>query len=495
VAIYLRVSTVDQGRRGFSLGEQRKECLQRVDQLVREAGRPLEVAEFVDTAGGDIIHRPELDRVRRYVKERAPDYFVCMDPDRFSRATYQAIMVANEIEAAGTRLLFVQHDYQSTSEGRLFFTLRVAIAEYEKAKILERTALGKRGKMARGGIPHGLRIYGYDYLPQAQRQLHGGDAGPLVPNEAEAAWVRRIFGWAAEERLGSQRIAERLNELGVPAKHGGPWRRNVVAAMLHNPTYAGRLRLHRYDFTGLGSEQQLPPDRRTRKLTPRQRPEADWVTVAVPPLVEEALFAAAQGRLAGGGERRLDRPARPVRLLSGLVGCGLCGRAMHYAWSARCQAYLLRCPGRFGGGCTQRHWKAGPVEAQVWQQATTWLVEEGALAEYAVHQAAAGNELPGQLTRELEAARRGQTQLVALAARGTVTAEVVEPELARLQARIRVLEEQTATVAPALEANGPLEWLHRLARLAPEQRRTVLQLLMETAWVDGDGAVRVVPRV
>ncbi|MFZ5824153.1 MAG: recombinase family protein [Bacillota bacterium] len=262
VALYLQVSTVDQGKRGFSIPEQRKACQEKAQTLARmiraEQCEPLSVKtyEFMDTAGGDLLERPELTRAREFVKESRPDYFICLDPDRSIRATYQAILIANEIEAAGTRLEFVQHDYQATSEGRLFFTPRVAIAEYEKAKILERTSRGKRGKMAAGGIPHRIRAYGYDFILEAERQIRQRDgepdSGPLVPNPVEAAWVRQMFEWVVGEEIGSQMVAERLSQLAVPSKNGGAWRRHVVADILRSPIYIGQLRLNRWDFTGLG---------------------------------------------------------------------------------------------------------------------------------------------------------------------------------------------------------------------------------------------------
>lgn len=471
-ALYVRVSTVDQGRRGFSIPEQRKACQEKAKALSRNAelacGEPvsLETYEFVDTAGGDLIERPELSKAREFVKGSRPDYFICLDPDRFSRATYQAILIANEIEAAGTKLEFVQHDYQATSEGRLFFTLRVAIAEYEKAKILERTTRGKRGKMAAGGIPHHLRAYGYDHVSEAERQIRQRDGRPtegaLVPNVTEAAWVRQMYEWLVQEEIGSMTIAERLNQIGVPAKNGGPWRRGVVNDIIHNPLYIGQLRLNRYDFTGLGGQLQLPPDKRTKKLTPKQRPESDWITVSVPPIIEKELWDRAQTILQNIKRRSSTRiaPGRKGHLLSGVATCGLCGAPVHYVWNNMINGYLLRCANRYPTvrglketppTCSLVHIKASVVEAKVVDKIRGWFTDPDLLVEDitrqidepAEHQADRERRL-AMLDEQIGDAKTRQSRVLYLVSKGVVHPEVAESQLAELKRSLDALEHQQA---------------------------------------------------
>lgn len=471
-AIYLRVSTVDQGKRGFSIPEQRKACLEKAKALARslegasEEPLAVETYEFVDMAGGDLIERPDLTRAREFVKESRPDYFICLDPDRFSRATYQAILVANEIEAAGTRLEFVQHDYQATSEGRLFFTLRVAIAEYEKAKIVERTTRGKRGKMAAGGIPHYLRVYGYDYISEAERQIRRRDGhpdpGPLVPNATEAAWVRQMYEWVVQDEVGSMTIAERLNQMAVPAKAGGVWRRGVVNGVIRNPTFIGQLRLNRYDYTGLGGQLHLPREKRTKKLTARQRPREEWVTVSVPPVIEQDLWDRAQAVLANIKRRSSTRiaPGRKGHFLSGIATCGLCGAPMHYVWNNKINQYLLRCANKYPvirgiknppPPCRLIHIKALPVEEQVWFRLKSWFEDPDLLAEDAQRQqvepATNQAELDRKLavmTEQIEEAKTRQSRVLYLVSKGVVHPEVAEEQLGEVKRHLDILEAQHA---------------------------------------------------
>ena len=60
-----------------------------------------------------------------------------------------------------------------------------------------------------------------------------------------------------------------------------------------------------------------------------ERPRADWITVAVPPLIEESLYERVQARLIDNrrfARRRLKRDG--VFLLKGLLKCGICGHAI-----------------------------------------------------------------------------------------------------------------------------------------------------------------------
>jgi site-specific DNA recombinase len=531
-AIYLRVSTIDQGKHGFSIPEQRKACLHKAESLVKaieaEKGSPrrLETFEFLDTAGGDLLERPELERVRAFVKESRPAFFICLDPDRFSRATYQAILVANEIEAAGVRLEFVQHDYQSTSEGRLFFTLRVAIAEYEKAKILERTARGKRGKMEAGGIPHRMNVFGYDHISAAAllilQKTGVADVEPLMPNATEAAWIRQMYGWVANEQLGSQAVAERLNAIGVPAKNGGGWHRGVVADILRNTIYIGRLRLNRFETTGLGSQLQLPKERRTKRLTAKIRPEDEWIEVGVPAIVSSELFERVQSVLAQIKRRSSTRihPGRKGHFLSGVMTCGLCGGPVHYIWNNHVNSYLVRCGNRYPpvrglkvphNGCEARHQKVVFLEQQVWDQIKRWFSSldllKAEMESPVVTDDWGEANLEALLTRQTEEAKSRQTKILYLVSKGVVHQEVAELQLADIKRSLDGLEQELISLLRSkmrddqrkqnceqvTDLNQEIQV--KLADMDRAQRQRLARMLIQEVRVFPGGKVEVIPNV
>src|SRR5436309_2775432 len=78
-------------------------------------------------------------------------------------------LLAEELEQAGVKLLIVSHPLERGPEGWLFFQMRGALAEYERAKLLERTQRGRIGR-AKAGHPWGQVPFGY----RAIREPHGG---------------------------------------------------------------------------------------------------------------------------------------------------------------------------------------------------------------------------------------------------------------------------------------------------------------------------------
>ncbi|HLN63625.1 MAG TPA: recombinase family protein, partial [Symbiobacteriaceae bacterium] len=340
-AVYLRVSTEDQAQK-YSLGAQREACCRRARELGAES-----VAEYVDPGvSGELLERPGLTALREAVLEGRVDLVVVLDPDRLARKLGLQILLTEELERAGVRLDFVEFEWKNTAEGQLYYHMRGAFAQYEKAKIKRRTAYGRQQKAKRGELPQRFQPYGYRFDPV-------GDT--LQVAEQEAVLVRDMYRWLLHEGLGPHAIAARLQALGVPAPAGGRlWYRSTVARLLRNPVYAGTFLANRYDCTGMGLNRQLPVDRRVR---PRLRPEAEWVAVPVPALVEREMWEEAQQALA--------RPARgrSEYLLTGLVCCGECGAPMH-----GCRTYKRYYTCRSTDGAQRRgcgHWvPAEPLEDQ-----------------------------------------------------------------------------------------------------------------------------------
>ena len=456
IVLYLRVSTEEQARSGMSLGDQRQEGEGKARELAAELGAELELYVFEDHHGGDILDRPVLEDMRTFIRETKPDYFICLDPNRFSRSLKLQLIVADEIEDAGTRIVFVMQDYDPNDMmSRAFFQFRGLMAELDKAKILDQTMRGKRQKLRKGELANGVMIFGYDYDTQK---------GGLVVNETEARWVRLIFTWV-REGLGPELIARRLEENGVPTKRGGQWRRGVVATMLKNTTYIGLMVANRKDTRGLDAQRRLPKERRKVKITPKNRAESEWVRLPVPAIVGEQEFAEVQSVRAGF--KRTVR--RGVGLLSGLVNCHLCGAPMTYQ-PAKGGYNLLRCVNRYpkergsrapAERCRQPHQHAAPIEEYVWEQIERWLTNPVSLETYIRErrQVAPEEEPTKALEEELVAIREQlqqkkeeQARILYVVAKGLVHLEVSEPQLATLNAEITGLARREANLAARLDS-------------------------------------------
>ncbi len=131
-------------------------------------------------SGGD-LNRPALERLRQAVREGRADLVLVFDPDRLSRSLADLLVLADEFERAGVRLEFIAQEVDASPEGRLFFSIRGAVAEFEKAKIRERMVRGKREKARQG------KVVTPNKLPSWLTSADGGTTVVLDPHWTEVA--------------------------------------------------------------------------------------------------------------------------------------------------------------------------------------------------------------------------------------------------------------------------------------------------------------------
>lgn len=130
---YSRVSTVDQNP------DSQKDALQRAS-----------VARiFIDHYSGTKASRPELDKMRQHL--RPGDTVVITRLDRLGRSTKDLLNLVAEFQTLGVNLEALEQPINtSTPEGRLFFTMVAAFAEFEHDLIVARTREGLAAAKARG---------------------------------------------------------------------------------------------------------------------------------------------------------------------------------------------------------------------------------------------------------------------------------------------------------------------------------------------------------
>ena len=271
LAIYARVSTEEQAKHGFGIPAQIRACQEKVGEL------PALV--FADEGvSGETLQRPALEELRQRIRGGEIRSVYCLDPDRLSRKLLHQLLLTEEWEHRGVSLHFVNGDYSKTPEGNLFYALRGAISEFEKAKITERMCRGRREKARQGRILRDFQIYGYDFDKASEQ---------LVINPAEGAVVRDIFSWFLEPPPGMEgisAIARALTVQGVPTKRGARlWHRQVVRQILSNRTYIGEFYQNRWDTT------QRPI---------RPRPKEEWIYIPCPAIIEREVFDQVQQALA-----------------------------------------------------------------------------------------------------------------------------------------------------------------------------------------------------
>lgn len=484
-AIYARVSTETQAEQGFSIAAQLEACRQKAGNTP--------VIEYIDRGvSGSYLERPGLTKLREDLKAGIIDRVIIYDPDRLARGLHLQLLLTDEIDNHA-ELVFVNHDYQKTAEGLLFFQLRGAIAEFERAKIKERTRQGLLQKMKSGKIPRDPGIYGYDYDPEACQ---------LTINSREAAIVKTMFELFVSpgKPEGVNGIATWLTENKIPTKRGGKWHRKVVHGMLRNETYIGKYTMNKKDWSDLRKPGV--------KVNPKKKPESEHITVEVPAIISEDLFLEAQKKLEHARRLWAGLP-RSKYLLGGLCRCASCGNTMpgKVVKSGRKNIRRIRkydCrkygPAVKNPGCGNVV-NAEEVENAVWSALIDFAKNPEKLEQYQPQQAGK-NMLKMQLdntTQELEKLNKGKERLISLLMEEDIPVVDIKRKLKEtqetieeLEAKKRELEKQLSTTPNPTANFKKAASLFLRSDLDFDTRREAIRTVVKEILIYPDGNVEIV---
>lgn len=141
VAVYVRVSTADQNA-----------DLQRTELAEYCAFRKWEIVSvYSDVMSGSKDRRPALNQLMVDAKRGKFDAVAVWKFDRFARSTRFLLEALEVFNSLGIDFVSLQENIDtSTSIGKALFTIISAIAELERATIVERVRAGQRAAKRRG---------------------------------------------------------------------------------------------------------------------------------------------------------------------------------------------------------------------------------------------------------------------------------------------------------------------------------------------------------
>ena len=520
-AIYARVSS-DQQAECHTIDSQVAALLARAAADGHEVKAELRFLD--DGHSGASLIRPALERLRDLAAMSAIDLVYVHAPDRLARSyAHQAVLV-EEFARAGAEVVFLNRPIGQTPEDTLLLQLQGMFAEYERARLVERSRRGKRHLAQAGAVSVlGRAPYGYRFVGR-------GEAGDgLARFEVigdKAAVVRRVFAWVGEERVSLSAVCQRLFEAGVPSPTGkARWDRSTVWVLLSNPAYAGQAL-----FGKVASSPWRPPLRpaRGRALVPKYptrrvpAPPESRIAIPVPALVDAALFEAVQEQLEES-RRRHRRCGPGVRyLLQGLLVCQSCGYAFCGRWKAPPRSHgrryhYYRCTGAdraCAGGrprCEARPIRVEQLDAAVWAEVRRLLQDPARVTEEYRRRLQAvrtGPHRPELETadRQLAKLRVGIGRLIDSYAEGVISKAEFEPRLAGLRRRVAMLEAEAAALQNAAEQTRSLQLVigkletfaalvrDRLDEADQDTKRDIVRTLVRRIEIGGQH-VRVVFRV
>lgn len=285
VALYPRVSTLEQARDGYSINEQ----IERMKKYCEAHG--WEVTKIYTDAGysGGDTERPGLQELIKDAENHRFDAVLVYKLDRLSRSQKDTLTLIEDVFLPnGVNFISMTENFDtSTPFGRAMLGILSVFAQLEREQIKERMEVGKIGRAKEGkwcGSPNVPIGYELD------------NDGELVINEYEAMQIQEMFR-LFNMRISQRRVAKMLHSKGYTYQNGGTWSgKHYLRPMLENKHYIGMV-----SYKG------------------------EWYEGNQDPIIDKETFDKTQEILAEQDADYTKRSKRGTSLLSGLIHCGHCG--------------------------------------------------------------------------------------------------------------------------------------------------------------------------
>ena len=225
VAIYIRVSTLNQAREGYSLAAQRKTL---EEYAVLHDYKIIRVYADKGISGKDISHRPAMLDMLEEVKQDNVDLVLVWALSRLTRSVSDLYNIWGLLQNHNCSLVSYTEAFDTTTPiGRAMMGLLGVFAQMEREITAERVKLAMAERAAQGKrTTH--EVLGYDI---------DGPYG-LKINEVEAERVRYIFDRYLQYRNLSA-VAELCALRGYTGKRGKTIKAEHIKKILTRPIYIG----------------------------------------------------------------------------------------------------------------------------------------------------------------------------------------------------------------------------------------------------------------
>ena len=288
-AVYGRVSTTEQANEGYSIDaqlEKGKAYANLSDWAVADVYRDAGISGSLSLG-----ERPEGARLLKAAKSGEFDVVIFTKIDRFARTVRKALEDFETLGEYGVEVVFVEEKIDTTTaQGRMFRSLLLVFAEFEREQIRDRNMAGRYAKAASGsGWASGAPPYGY--------RIDDDGLLEVVPEEADV--IRFMFRQRAQGKS-LREVAKAANDRGYTPR-------------ARRDSRTGEVNPHTF---GSGSVQQYlrntayKGDPIIRNIAPSDGAPSEPFEFPAPPIVAVSLWesanAVALSKSKGGGKGRGD---------------------------------------------------------------------------------------------------------------------------------------------------------------------------------------------
>lgn len=440
---YLRKSRFDRDYSDLSLEETLKRHDSILTKLAQTRGYHVVRTYYEVVSGESIAARPEVQKLLDEVGQGIYAGVLVVDVDRLARGnSIDQGIISQTFQFSGTKIITPSKTYDPTNEyDEEYFEFGLFMSRREYKTITRRLVRGRHSSASEGKYVGSIAPYGYQKV-----KLDADKGFTLAPDPAEADVVRLVFEMYLNH-AGTKSIANHLNNLKIPTRHGDLWTYCTIGNMICNPVYAGKIKLgwsrqHKAIKNGMV----------VKKVKRLKNPEEYQLFDGLhPPLVDEETFQRAQ-------ELRLSRqPTAPVKdafelqnSFAGLIFCGKCGKRIGRTTTTR-GAPRLRCVNHVN--CHNSSCGYDVVERSIIDALRVWLAGYKVkidTADFSEHLAACQIQLQ-QIERELDKLQGQLEKAFELVERGAYTIEVFQERRDKLTQEIAAQEARRAGVLETVQ--------------------------------------------
>lgn len=324
-AVYIRVSTDEQAREGYSLDAQLKaikKYAQNNDILIDSKY----IFSDEGISGRKAEKRPAFMEMIKQAKSKPKkfDLILVHKFDRFSRNREDSVVYKSLLKKEyGIPVISISEPLDPDDKMSVIMEAFLeAMAEYYSLNLSGEVKKGQLEKHSKGELQTNPS-FGYDV-----------SNNKLIINENESKVVKMIFEQYAIDNLPMMNIAKNINALNIKTKRGSHFENRTIYYMLNNPVYIGKLRYtpgrrNTYDFDD---------------------PNTILVDGQHEPIIDLELWNSVQMKLAKNAKWKKPKQhidLNPKHWTKGLIRCKECGCTM-----VTCGKTKLRCNGYNKGKCS-----------------------------------------------------------------------------------------------------------------------------------------------
>lgn len=228
IAVYCRVSSLDQARFGFSLNDQERRIRAYLNAMEEPESYDIEVFREEGVSAKN-TNRPELQKLLQKVHHHEVDEIYILTLSRLTRNVSDLCMLIETFNQHNVQFASLTEKIDTRSaHGRFFVYMLGCLAQLEREEISERTNRGLEESAMEGNYPVG------NHPPFGYKKVNK----KLVPDEAASQIVRDIFKKIAYDDYSVFLLSVMLNQSNAG---NTKWTVEKIYKTIRNPLYYGML--------------------------------------------------------------------------------------------------------------------------------------------------------------------------------------------------------------------------------------------------------------